>query len=137
MVTWDLKWHVPIYWRFYREYFHHFDVRFLQNITLPFLKNDSMDSIVQLSIAGTTLDHRDANMSVMKFLVELIKCTYVDQVLPVVSIHSDYNSCHSSRFCCRNFRKEDCHLYMSFLFKSLMSHTCHNSGTNILTWTLE
>ena len=39
-----------------------------------------MDSIVQLAVAGTTLDHRDANLSVMKFLVELVKCTYVEQV---------------------------------------------------------
>ena len=93
-------------------YFHHFDLRFLQNITLSFLKNDSMDSIVQLAIVGTTLDHRDANMSVMKFLVELIKCTYVDQVLQVISSQSDYNSYHSSRFGCRNVRKEDYHLYM-------------------------
>ena len=57
-----------------------------------------MDSIVQLAIVGTTLDHRDANMSVMKFLVELIKCTHVDQVFPVIFIQSDYNSYHSSGF---------------------------------------
>ena len=54
-------------------------IRCLQQCTLLFLRNDQMDSIVQLAIAGTTLDHRDANLSVMKFLIELTKCTYVEQ----------------------------------------------------------
>ncbi|XP_057317211.1 transportin-3-like [Hydractinia symbiolongicarpus] len=54
-------------------------IRFLQRCTLSFLKNESIDSVIQLSIAGITLDHREANQSIMKFFVELIKCTYIDQ----------------------------------------------------------
>ncbi|XP_065647772.1 transportin-3 isoform X2 [Hydra vulgaris] len=58
-------------------------IRFLQKCTLGFLKNDSIDSTVQLAIAGTMLDHRDGNQSVMKFFVELIKCTQVEQSNPL------------------------------------------------------
>ena len=52
-----------------RGLFHHPDtvddffrlcIRALQQCTLGFLRNDHMDSIVQLAVAGTTLDHRDA-----------------------------------------------------------------------------
>ena len=57
-------------------------IRCLQQCTLTFLRNDQMDSIVQLAVVGTTLDHRDANLSVMKFLIELTKCTYIEQSRP-------------------------------------------------------
>jgi len=60
-------------------------IRFLQQNTLLFLQVDSIDSIIQLAIAGTNLDHRDANLSVMKFLIELTKCTYIEQGDPKIN----------------------------------------------------
>lgn len=57
-------------------------IRLLQRCTLAFLKVESLDSIIQLAIAGTTLDHRDGNMSVMKFLNGLIKCAYIEKSHP-------------------------------------------------------
>lgn len=56
-------------------------LRLLQKCSLAFLRNDSMDSIIRLAIAGITLNHRDANISIMKFLVELMKCSYIEQVM--------------------------------------------------------
>ena len=54
--------------------------RFLQKATLRFLQNDSVNSIIQLAVAASLLDHREANMSVMKFYVELIKCVQLEPV---------------------------------------------------------
>jgi len=54
-------------------------IRLLQRCTLSFLKMESIDSVVQLSIAGTTLNHRDGNTSIMKFLWQLCKSGYLEQ----------------------------------------------------------
>jgi len=60
-------------------------IRFLQKATLRFLQNDSVNSIIQLAVAASLLDHREANMSVMKFYVELIKCVQLEPS------HKDYS----------------------------------------------
>jgi transportin-3 len=62
--------------------FFRLSIRYLQKLTLRFLKNESIDNILQLAIACTTLDHREANMSVMKFLVEITKCCRLEQDNP-------------------------------------------------------
>jgi len=60
----------------------------LQRCTLAFLKIDSLESVIQLAIAGTTLTHRDGNLSVMKFLVQLLKSTQVEQVYTLVVLYN-------------------------------------------------
>lgn len=46
--------------------------RFLQKRPENFLKESMLDSILNLTIAAVQLDHREANNSVTKFLIELI-----------------------------------------------------------------
>lgn len=47
-------------------------VRFIQRMPLHFLQSPIVAPIIQCSILACTLDHRDANMSVMKFLSNLL-----------------------------------------------------------------
>ena len=46
--------------------------RFIQRSPVTLLRSQVMIPILQWAIAATTLDHRDANCSVMKFLRDLI-----------------------------------------------------------------
>lgn len=46
--------------------------RFLQKTPEKFLKDSMLESIFNLTIASIKLDHREANLSVTKFLIELI-----------------------------------------------------------------
>lgn len=64
-------------------------IRFLQKVTLRFLTNESIDNIFQLATACTTLDHREANMSVMKFIVEITKCCRMEQDDPHFNEHQE------------------------------------------------
>jgi transportin-3 len=47
-------------------------VRFIQRMPLHFLQSHIVASIIQCATLACTLDHRDANMSVMKFLSNLL-----------------------------------------------------------------
>lgn len=47
-------------------------VRFIQRMPLNFLQSQLVTPIIQCAILACTLDHRDANMSVMKFLSNLL-----------------------------------------------------------------
>ena len=47
-------------------------VRFIQRMPLHFLQSQIVAPIIQCAILACTLDHRDANMSVMKFLSNLL-----------------------------------------------------------------
>lgn len=47
-------------------------VRFIQRMPLPFLQSGLLTPIIQCATLACTLDHRDANMSVMKFLSNLL-----------------------------------------------------------------
>ncbi|KAL4233679.1 Transportin-3 [Mactra antiquata] len=48
-------------------------LRFIQRAPLPFLQSVAMKPVLMCAIASCSLDHKDANMSVMKFITELIK----------------------------------------------------------------
>jgi len=47
--------------------------RFVQRCPLSFLQSDSVKPLLACAIAGCALDHKEANLSVTKFLLELIK----------------------------------------------------------------
>lgn len=46
--------------------------RFLQRAPLPFLRSPVLGSVVQCALAACSLDHKEANASVMKFLYDMI-----------------------------------------------------------------
>lgn len=52
--------------------FFRLSVRFIQRMPLHFLQSPILAAIIQCATLACTLDHRDANMSVMKFLSNLL-----------------------------------------------------------------
>lgn len=48
--------------------------RFLQRSPIAFLQCTSLPSIIQCALLACSLDHKEANMSVMKFFCDLISC---------------------------------------------------------------
>lgn len=48
--------------------------RFLQRCPIPFLQSPIVTPIVQCALLACTLDHKDANLSVMKFFYSLLNC---------------------------------------------------------------
>lgn len=50
----------------------HVSLRFVQRSPVKLLSSSIIIHIIQCAIAATTLDHRDANCSVMKFVRDLI-----------------------------------------------------------------
>lgn len=48
--------------------------RFLQRCPIPFLQSPIVTPIVQCALLSCTLDHKDANLSVMKFFYSLLNC---------------------------------------------------------------
>jgi len=52
-------------------------LRFIQKSALSFLRNDSVKPILCCAIAACSLDHKEANSSVTKFIIEFIKTGYV------------------------------------------------------------
>ena len=48
-------------------------IRFVQRAPVAFLQSSPIQTILRVAIAGVTLDHKDANASVTKFLTELCK----------------------------------------------------------------
>ncbi|RUS92156.1 hypothetical protein EGW08_000009 [Elysia chlorotica] len=50
-------------------------LRFIQRAPLPFLQSAMAKPIMRCAIAACSLDHKDANGSVMKFLIDLIQCS--------------------------------------------------------------
>lgn len=53
----------------------------LQKCPEAFLQNDMLDNILNLTLASIQLDHREANSSVVKFVIELIDIKYSKQVI--------------------------------------------------------
>lgn len=49
-----------------------FSLRFIQRCPIVLLRSQVLMHVLQWAIASTTLDHRDANCSVMKFLRDLV-----------------------------------------------------------------
>lgn len=71
-------------------------VRFIQRMPLHFLQSQIVTPIIQCATLACTLDHRDANMSVMKFLSNLLAHGKVNgdaaikpYVQQIVEIHGD------------------------------------------------
>lgn len=48
--------------------------RFLQRCPIPFLESPIVTPIIQCALLACTLDHKDANLSVMKFFYSLLSC---------------------------------------------------------------
>lgn len=48
--------------------------RFLQRCPIPFLQSPIVTPIIQCALLACTLDHKDANLSVMKFFYNLLNC---------------------------------------------------------------
>lgn len=48
-------------------------LRFIQRAPLPFLQSVIAKAVLCCAIAACSLDHKDANASVMKFIIELVK----------------------------------------------------------------
>eukprot|EP00794_Sanderia_malayensis_P013001 gene13002-14340_t len=55
-------------------------IRLLQKCPVQFLENESMEAVMQLAVAAIALNHREANSSVVKFLVDLTGCARNDPV---------------------------------------------------------
>ncbi|XP_026810121.1 transportin-3 [Rhopalosiphum maidis] len=48
--------------------------RFIQKLPMPFLQSPVLEVIIRCSITAVSLDHKEANASVMKFLLDLLLC---------------------------------------------------------------
>lgn len=59
--------------------------RFIQRSPIAFLQSPSLVHILQCALSAATLDHKEANMSVMKFFYELINQCQIGKTQP------DYN----------------------------------------------
>lgn len=66
--------------------FYYFN-RFLQRVPIPFLHSSIIGSVIDCALMACSLDHRDANASVMKFFYDLL---YSGRMLQVF-IYSVYN----------------------------------------------
>lgn len=49
--------------------------RFIQRAPLPFLQSVAIKPVLMCAIAACSLDHKDANASVMKFITEFVKAS--------------------------------------------------------------
>ena len=52
--------------------FFRLNARFLQRAALPYLKSSLFSPVVECALMAASLDHRDANASVMKFFFDLL-----------------------------------------------------------------
>lgn len=64
--------------------------RFLQRAPVPLLQSPIIGSIVDCAIMACSLDHRDANSSVMKFFYDLLNSGRIHKVIVQWLCHS-YN----------------------------------------------
>lgn len=76
------------------EDFFRFTNRFITFIPVEFLKSSHIHSIIQCALLVTSLDHREANASVMKFLTKFVECRRKSDELralvkAVLSIHGE------------------------------------------------
>lgn len=61
--------------------------RFVQRSPVTLLSSSIVVHIIQCAIAATSLDHRDANCSVMKFVRDLIHTGVANDVSPQLATH--------------------------------------------------
>lgn len=91
--------------------------RFVQRAPLAFLRSTALPHIVQCALTACSLDHKEANTSVMKFLCDLVNSGKSGKMQPdfeerkqiVASILSEYgqqlvtNLVHASVFCLHTY----------------------------------
>lgn len=91
--------------------------RFTQRCAIPFLQSPIVSPVIQCALLACTLDHRDANLSVMKFFYNLLNCGRSDSndikrglVLQLVQANGEalvLNLLHSSVFCLHSYMLSD------------------------------
>lgn len=54
--------------------------RFMQKLPIAFLQSPCMVSLLECALASVSLDHKDANASVMKFFHEILNFDDKDEV---------------------------------------------------------
>lgn len=92
------------------EDFFRLCTRFLQRCSVKFLESAAVNPIIQCALLACTLDHRDANFSVMKFFCSLISCGRADSkdkesqhlVHQIIQMNGEalvLNLVHASVFC--------------------------------------
>lgn len=64
--------------------------RFLQRCPIPFLQSPIVTPIIQCALLSCTLDHKDANLSVMRFFYSLLNCGRPQQ-----NHHSNHNNANN------------------------------------------
>lgn len=91
--------------------------RFIQRCPVPFLQSNIVSPIIQCALLACTLDHRDANLSVMKFFFNLLNCGRSDSnelkrhlVHQLVLVNGEalvMNLVHASVFCLHSYMLSD------------------------------
>lgn len=91
--------------------------RFIQRCAVPFLQSPIVPPIMQCALLACTLDHRDANLSVMKFFFNLLNCGRSDS--DEMKRHLVYQLClvngealvvnliHASVYCLHSYMLSD------------------------------
>lgn len=62
-------------------------LRFIQKAPLLFLQSAAAKPVLMCAIAACSLDHKEANASVMKFITEFVKASKVKDVSIEFNLH--------------------------------------------------
>ncbi|XP_058116400.1 transportin-3 isoform X2 [Anopheles ziemanni] len=88
--------------------------RFIQRAPLPFLQSPLVTPIIQCGLLACTLDHRDANVSVMRFFCSLLRHEKASDLQPIVQSillsHGEaliMNLLYASVFCLHSYMLTD------------------------------
>lgn len=93
-------------------------LRFLQKLPFDFLKSSSIEPVIQCGLLACSLDHRDANSSVMKFFCDLVhigqpQSSRQDCIVPVMHLLTEHgealvgNLMHASIYCIHSYMLSD------------------------------
>lgn len=64
--------------------FFRLSLRFLQRCPYEFIESRIFSFVMTLAVTSLNIDHRDANLSVTKFLSEFIACSHKPQIKVIV-----------------------------------------------------
>lgn len=67
----------------YENNFCYYYFRFIQKLPMTFLQSPVLEVIIRCSITAVSLDHKEANASVMKFLLDLLICGKSKKVIVI------------------------------------------------------
>lgn len=91
--------------------------RFIQRCPVPFLQSPIVPPIMQCALLACTLDHRDANLSVMQFFFNLLSCGRNEMddlkrrlVYQLVQVNGEalvINLVHASVYCLHSYMLSD------------------------------